>query len=253
MASFLVTGASRGFGLALVRRLASLSATDVGQVFATARGYSPVLEELEKNSYGRVVVVKLDVTNETCIKQAAAEVEAKLGGKGLDVLINNAGICQYAPDGVKSMDNLAESFTINVLSVHWVTRAFLPLLQKGNLKKVANITTSLASITNAHKAHYLLAPAYKISKAAMNALTVQYALDYEKEGFSFMTVCPGWMKTDLGGGDMADLTPEEGAKASLDIILKPGQEYNGKMPKVLVKGWENNKGHNQYDGTIVPW
>ncbi|KAI1091916.1 NAD(P)-binding protein [Rostrohypoxylon terebratum] len=253
MASFLVTGASRGFGPALVRQLASLPATDVGQVFATARGYSPVLEELETNSFGRVIFVKLDVTNETCIKQAAAEVETKLGGKGLDVLINNAGICQYAPDGVKSMDNLAESFNINVLGVHWVTRAFLPLLQKGSLKKVANIATSLASITLAREAHYLPAPAYKISKAAMDALTVQYALDYEKEGFSFMAVCPGWMKTDLGGGDMADLTPEEGAKASLDIILKPGQEYNGKMPKVLVKGWENNKGRNQYDGTIVPW
>lgn len=62
-----------------------------------------------------------------------------------------------------------------------------------------------------------------------------------------------WMKTDLGGGDMADLTTEQGAKASLDIILKPGQEYNGLMPKVLVKGWEKSEGNNQYDGTIVPW
>lgn len=61
------------------------------------------------------------------------------------------------------------------------------------------------------------------------------------------------MKTALGGGDMADLTPEEGAKASLDIIFKPGQEYNGQMPKVFVKGWEKAEGNNQYDGTNVPW
>jgi hypothetical protein len=59
------------------------------------------------------------------------------------------------------------------------------------------------------------------------------------------------MKTELGG-DMADLTADEGAKASLDIILKPGQEYNGQLPKVLVKGWEK-KGPNYYDGTNVPW
>lgn len=52
---------------------------------------------------------------------------------------------------------------------------------------------------------------------------------------------------------MADLTPEEGAKASLDIIFKPGQEYNGKLPKVFVKGWENAKGPNVYDGTNAPW
>lgn len=61
------------------------------------------------------------------------------------------------------------------------------------------------------------------------------------------------MKTELGGGEMADLTPAEGAKASLDIIFTPGQVYNGQMPKVLVKGWENNPGMNQYDGTNAPW
>ncbi|KAI0830941.1 NAD(P)-binding protein [Hypoxylon sp. FL0890] len=253
MASFLITGASRGFGLALTRQLASLPPSDVGKVLASARGDSPALDDLAMESSGRVIVVKLDVANEASIKQAAAEVERKLEGKGLDVLINNAGVCQYAPDGVKSMDNFEESITINVLGVHWVTREFLPLLQKGTLKKVANISTTLASITLARKAHYFPAPAYKISKAAMNSLTAQYALDYEKEGFTFMSLCPGWMKTELGGGDVADLTPEEAAKASLDIIFRPGQELNGKMPKVLIKGWEKAPGRNQYDGTNVPW
>lgn len=105
----------------------------------------------------------------------------------------------------------------------------------------------------------------------MNSLTVQYALDYEKEGFTFMALCPGvctlshlsttqnteilaqWMKTDLGGGEMADLTAEEGAKASLDMIFKPGQELNGQFPKILVKGWEKAEGNNQYDGSNSAW
>ena len=103
MASYLITGASRGFGLALARELVSRPATDVGIVIASARGDSPDLDELAKSSSSRVVVVKLDVTNQESIKQAAVEVEAKLEGKGLDVLINNAGVCQYASDGVKSM------------------------------------------------------------------------------------------------------------------------------------------------------
>ncbi|KAL2046761.1 hypothetical protein ABVK25_011549 [Lepraria finkii] len=253
MASYLITGASRGFGLALARQLASLPASDVSKVFATARGDTPALEELAKKSPGRVVVVKLDVTNEASIKQAAAEVETNLEGKGLDVLINNAGVCQYASDGVKSMDNLAESFTINVLGVHWVIRTFLPLLQKGTQKKVANISTTLGSITLSRSAHYLPAPAYKISKAAMNSLTVQYGIDCEKESFTFMALCPGWMKTDLGGGEMADLTAEEGAKASLDMIFKPGQELNGQFPKILVQGWEKAEGNNQYDGSNSAW
>ncbi|KAI1370471.1 NAD(P)-binding protein [Hypoxylon crocopeplum] len=194
---------SRGLGLAFVRQLTSIPTSEVSKVFATARGDSPVLDELAQKSPGRVFFVKLD---------------------GLDVLINNAGMCEYASDRVESMDNLADSFTINVLGVYWVMRTFIPLLQKDTLKKVANISTTLGSIIEARAAVYFPAPAYKISKAAMNALTVQYALDHEKEGLSFMAVFPGWMKPDLSGGDMADLTPEEGAKASLNVILKPEQE-----------------------------
>lgn len=103
MSSFLVTGASRGLGLAFVQRLSALPVSEVSTVFATARSQSPELEELAKQFAGRVIVIKLEVTNETSIKQAATEVEDRLGGKGLDVLINNAGVCDYTPDGVKTM------------------------------------------------------------------------------------------------------------------------------------------------------
>ncbi|KAL9111593.1 MAG: hypothetical protein Q9227_004081 [Pyrenula ochraceoflavens] len=253
MATILITGASRGFGLALTRELASLPDSKAGKIIASARGDAPALDELAQKSSGRIEIVKLDVTDQASIKKATAEVESNLGGKGLDILINNAGVLQYAFGGIKSMDNLEESFNVNVMSVHWVTREFLPLLQKGTLKKVANISTTLGSIALARASAALPAPAYKITKAAMNALTVQYALEYEKEGFTFMALCPGWMKTELGGGDMADLTPEQGAKASIDIIFKEGQELNGQMPKVFVKGWEKAEGSNVYDGTNAPW
>lgn len=103
MASFFITGASRGFGLALARELASRPSSEVGTVIASTRVDSSDLDELVKSSSNRVIVVKLDVANEASIKSAAAEVEKKLSGKGLDVLLNNAGICQYASDGVKSM------------------------------------------------------------------------------------------------------------------------------------------------------
>lgn len=85
-------------------------------------------------------------------------------------------------------ENLAESFTINVLGVHWVTTK-PPFIPVSPLTKAS--TTTLGSITLSRSAHYLPAPAYKISKAAMNSLTVQYALDYEKEGFTFMALSPG--------------------------------------------------------------
>lgn len=139
MASFLITGASRGLGLAFTKELVSRPASEVGKIVAAARKPSADLESVAKDSSGRVSIVILDVADEASVKKAVAEVETALGGKGLDVLINNAGIAQYAMEGTKSMDNLEESMRVNVLGVHWVTRNFLPLLQKGELKKVANM------------------------------------------------------------------------------------------------------------------
>jgi hypothetical protein len=61
------------------------------------------------------------------------------------------------------------------------------------------------------------------------------------------------MKTELAGGDIADLKPEQGAKATLEIIAKPNSETNGRFSNVLVKGWENAPSPNTYDGKVKPW
>lgn len=102
MSSVLITGASRGFGLALAHELVCLPASNMGKIFATARGDSAALNELTQKFPDRVILVHLDVTDEDSIKKAAAQVELKLGGKGLHILIN-AGVCQYAPGGVPTM------------------------------------------------------------------------------------------------------------------------------------------------------
>lgn len=103
MASYLITGASRGLGLEMTRQLVSLPASQIGKVFATARGDAPALRELADKSSGRVVIVTLDTSNQESIRKAAVEVETSLAGKGLDVLINNAGIMPYSPDGTATM------------------------------------------------------------------------------------------------------------------------------------------------------
>ncbi|TVY14406.1 C-factor [Lachnellula arida] len=251
MASYLVTGASRGLGFEMTRQLISLPVSQVNKVFATTRADAPGLTELAQKSSGRLVVIKLDVSKEATIKEAAKEVEANLAGKGLDVLINNAGKMQWTPNGVATMDDLEDTFITNVLGVHRVTQAFFPLLQKGNLKKVANISTTLGSIALAPQYAAGSAPAYKITKTALNSLTVQYALGYEKEGFTFFAISPGWLKTDLGSQD-ADLDVEVGAKATLDKILGAGKEQNGQFLNIHVKGFEK-AGPNQYDGANPPW
>lgn len=137
MASYLITGCTRGLGLALAGLFAVNP--DVSKVIATGRRESDALKKLISESNGKVAFVELDVTSQESTKKAAAQVEELLGEKGLDVLINNVGWMPYTPDGIETMDNLNEVFHVNVTSVHYVTVAFLPLLRKGSLKKVVNM------------------------------------------------------------------------------------------------------------------
>lgn len=104
MASILITGTSRGLGLALVNELVSLPTSQIGTIFATARSNALALDEIVEKSSGRVVFVKLDVTDQDSIKKAAGEVEKVLGPeKPLDVLVNNAGYCHWSFSGIRSM------------------------------------------------------------------------------------------------------------------------------------------------------
>ncbi|XHG05981.1 hypothetical protein AWENTII_009193 [Aspergillus wentii] len=91
MATYLITGSSRGLGLALATRLASLPKSDVGSIFATSRRDNAKLNELVESS-DRVGFVPMDVTDERSIAEAVKLVEIRLQGRGLDVLINNVGV-----------------------------------------------------------------------------------------------------------------------------------------------------------------
>ncbi|CAG8891919.1 unnamed protein product [Penicillium egyptiacum] len=253
MASYLVTGCSRGLGLALITRLAKLPKTEVGTIIATARqDNSGRLKEIATASSGRVQIVKLDVTNESSVKEAVVTVEHQLQGKGLDYLVNNAGVSDWSPTGLEGMDNLNETVNVNVTAPHLVSRAFLRLLRKGGKKTMINMSTTLGSIAMADAFRPLSTPAYKISKAALNMLTVQYAQQYADEGFTFLAISPGWLRTDLGG-HRADLSVEVGAEKVLDIIKKATPEQNGRLVNIHVPGWETREGPNQYDGKEIPW
>ncbi|KAL1615941.1 hypothetical protein SLS56_011636 [Neofusicoccum ribis] len=252
MASYLVTGSSRGIGLAIVTVLLSKPATEVSKVFASARTETDNLKQLIAGSEGRVEWVPLEVTSHESAKQAASKVSDSLGGKGLDVLINNAGVGSKAMTRVEEMADIEDAFKVNVAGVHMITSTFLPLLRKGSLKKIINISTTLGSMSLAPNFTWGQAPAYKISKAALNMLTVQYALDLQEESFTVVAVSPGWNKTELVNS-VGDLMPEEGAKATLDIVFRVTTTDNGKFYNVHVPGWENVPGPNKYRGEIIPW
>lgn len=103
MASYLITGASRGIGLAMARTLASKPANEVSVIFAAARTQTDDLKRLVAQSSGRIHPVSMDVESKNSIQAAVATVEHALSGKGLDVLINNAGIMPSTRGGIENM------------------------------------------------------------------------------------------------------------------------------------------------------
>lgn len=103
MASYLITGCGRGLGLTLVKQLASRPSSEVGTIFATSRSTSTALTELIEKNPGRIVNVPLEAKSEDSIKNAVKVVGEKLGEKGLDVLINNAAISNFTPQGIATM------------------------------------------------------------------------------------------------------------------------------------------------------
>jgi NAD(P)-dependent dehydrogenase (short-subunit alcohol dehydrogenase family) len=103
MASYLVTGSSRGIGLGYITVLARKDVSEVSKIFAAARSENAALRKLISESAGRIEYIPLEVTSEQSAKEAAERVEKSLGGKGLDVLINNAGVPSHTEGGLENM------------------------------------------------------------------------------------------------------------------------------------------------------
>ena len=246
MSSYLVTGCSRGLGLVLVKELLKSPASSVRTILATARSSSPpaALAEAIKSSDGRLHFVQLDVVDPKSIQSATKASSEILGSAGLDVLINNAAITEHAI--ASAMQDFGKILETNVVAVHTVTQGFLPLLEQGREKKIANITSTLGSVGYNEYTKGMPVSAYKISKTALNMLSVQYANDLGPKGFTIVLVSPGWLRTDLGGSD-ADLEPEVGAKATLDVIHSSTPKDNGRFRDIFVEGKQ------MYSGKDAPW
>ena len=248
MSSYLITGCSRGLGLELVKQLLLAPSSSVSNVIATSRSRSPstALEEQIQSSQGRLHHVQLDVVSKEIILSAVQHSSQILQGRGLDVLINNAGITAFEKDGASSMFALQSILETNVVGVHNVSSAFLPLLQQGREKKIVNVSSTVGSMAYNEYTKAIPAPSYKISKTALNMLTIQYANDLGPKGFTVYCLSPGWLRTELGGPG-ANLDPEVGAKATLDIIYNSSRADNGVFRNIYVEG------EQMYNGENAPW
>jgi NAD(P)-dependent dehydrogenase (short-subunit alcohol dehydrogenase family) len=217
----LVTGANQGIGLACVELLAEQGV----RVVLTSRDEQKGLEALESLGHKENVYVhQLEITDTKSIEKASAFVEQKFGQ--LDILINNAAInydtWHHCLDA--DLNEIAMTMDTNVLGTWRVTQALLPLLRKSRKASIVNVSSgagNLASQTGN-------TPGYSLSKLALNGLTMQMANELKKDGILVNSVCPGWVRTKMGGSS-APRSPKKGAETILWAALLEDMSLTGKF------------------------
>jgi len=209
MAQALVTGANRGLGLEMTRRL--LARGD--RVVAACRhpGRALDLTRLAGEHPGHLKVVPLDLREVRSIAELVREVEAL--DVRIDLLVNNAGILiESERFGEIERKALSESFASNAEGPFLLTQALASRL--ADRAKVISLSTTLGSISETNS---LYSPSYSISKAALNMATRLLAIAFRDRGIVVIALSPGWVRTDMGGAG-APLTTTESVTAMLRVI-----------------------------------
>jgi NAD(P)-dependent dehydrogenase (short-subunit alcohol dehydrogenase family) len=222
-ARYLVTGASRGLGAEFVRQL-------------RARDHDVVAAVRDPDTAGDAVragakVVRLDVDRPDTFEASAGSLDGPV-----DVLINNAGIVGRDAS-VRSLDpeTMARVYRTNVAGPALLTRALLPALRRGRRKLVVHVSSGLGSLASTPGG---FSYAYCSSKAALNMLTVLMHRELSGEGFTVVSLDPGWNRTDMGGAE-APLDPVETVGSMVALLERLGPGDSGKFIG--------------YDGQPRPW
>src|SRR6266513_2257025 len=230
MKNVLITGANKGIGYEVARQLAGKGF----HVFIGARnreaGLKAVDEIAEKS--GKATSLEIDVAENASVT-AAARKFAKAADH-LDVLVNNAGIIVDGDNGILEISDelLRKTLETNTLGALRVTRAFVPLLRKSKAPRVINVSSGGGQLTGGADGW---SPAYCISKTALNGVTVQLAAALPK--FAVNSVCPGWVRTDMGGKN-ATRSVAEGAATIVWLATDAPHDLTGKFVK---------------DRKVIPW
>lgn len=214
----LVTGANKGIGFEVARELKAKGF----RVFLGARKEKAGREAAKKIGE-RASFLKIDVADAASIGEAAKEVEQSVDH--LDVLVNNAGILLDEDKAALTMTRQIFETTMrtNALGPLLVTAAFQPLLARSPAPRIVNVSSGGGQLTDGADGW---APGYCISKTALNGVTVQLAAALPK--FAINSVCPGWVRTDMGGAG-ANRSLEEGADTIVWLATDAPQKLTGKF------------------------
>jgi NAD(P)-dependent dehydrogenase (short-subunit alcohol dehydrogenase family) len=216
----LVTGANKGIGFEISRQLGRRGFTVV-LAARDARKVADAAARLKGEGLDAHGVV-LDVTNPSTAAAAARWLDERFGR--LDVLVNNAGVAYEFAAGTKpsqlTMETLKATYETNFFGVFAVTQHLLPLLRKSAPSRIINQSSTLGSLgalSDPQTPYYGVNQlAYNSSKSALNGLTLAFAKELAGDRVSVNSVCPGWVKTDMGS-DAAPRTVEQGAAIAVKL------------------------------------
>jgi NAD(P)-dependent dehydrogenase (short-subunit alcohol dehydrogenase family) len=217
----LITGANKGIGFETARQLAR---TGVHVILGSRERAKGVDAALKLQAEGlSVEALEIDVSHLGSIGEAARAVERKHGR--LDILINNAGVLLddlSKKPSEQTLESWRKTFDTNVFGLVAVTQAFLPLLKKSAAGRIVNLSSILGSNTlhsdPASPIYGFKAPAYNVSKSAVNAWTVHLAYELKDSKIKVNAAHPGHVKTDMGG-EAAPMEIVDGAKTSVQLAL----------------------------------
>jgi NAD(P)-dependent dehydrogenase (short-subunit alcohol dehydrogenase family) len=202
----LVSGANRGIGREVARQLAErgyrvlLSAREEHKASAAAA-------KLAQSTGAQVTPLQLDVADPASIAAAAARVQADPGK--LDVLVNNAGVgSDFGVSGVEpDFAKVQAALDTNFFGAYRLTIALLGLLRESEHPRIVNVSSGMGGVAEMGG----WSPGYRVSKAAMNAMTRILSTELAGEGFLVNSACPGFVKTDMGAPMGAQKPVEDGA------------------------------------------
>ncbi|MDG1995829.1 MAG: SDR family NAD(P)-dependent oxidoreductase [Emcibacteraceae bacterium] len=210
----LVTGGNRGIGLEIVQELAKLN-------FKVLLGCRDVVAGIEivKNLAGNIHVVKIDLSNSAVLRKQAQDILNAFGT--IDVLVNNGAILKDGTTLSIEPNDFYQSMQVNLNAPFDLIQMLLPPMIKQNYGRIVNVTSDWGSFADG-----LMGPAaYSVSKAALNALTMNTAQDLPS-GVKINAVHPGWVKTDMGGPS-ATLSTAEGAETIIWLATLDGNGPSG--------------------------
>jgi NAD(P)-dependent dehydrogenase (short-subunit alcohol dehydrogenase family) len=219
----IVTGANRGIGLEIARQLVK---EDVLVVLGTrdlAKGEAAAAEI--KGRKNNAVAYQLDVNDTKSVRRFVEQVEKGHGPPS--ILVNNAGVYPEETTA-KVVDTPTsmwrETFETNVFGAVRMCREVVPLMRKLRAGRIVNISSGLGQLHHMGEG----SPAYRVSKAALNALTRTLAAEVADAGILVNSMSPGWVKTDMGGEE-APRTVEEGADTAVWLCLLPSNGPTGQF------------------------